>query len=167
MPRPADNQSDHSGEPARETQFTQVLAGHQPEENYLPFINQLTLSFTNMSIRKNAPVLSGVYGLSCAREWIYVGHADNIQHALLQHLMEASPIGEGAHPTGFSFELCSLEGRTARQDRLVRELEPVRNRGLHSLFDAESGNHRGTQQKSFPSRRDPVAPLGAPRRRAI
>ena len=132
----------------------------------MPFVNQLTLAFTALSVRKNAPALSGVYGLSCAREWIYVGQADNIQDALLRHLMEALPSGEDAQPTGFTFELCSLEVRVARQDRLVRELEPVRNRGLHALFNG-SGRYLGMRQKSPSARRDPLPPLRPPKRKAV
>ena len=132
----------------------------------MPFINQLTLAFTAPSVRKNAPALSGIYGLSCAREWIYVGQADNIQDALLRHLMEALPSGEDAQPTGFTFELCSLEVRVARQDRLVRELEPVRNRGLHALFDG-SGKYLGIRQRLPPARRDAVPALRPPKRKAI
>ncbi len=132
----------------------------------MPFVNQLTLAFTAMSVRKNAPAVSGVYGLSCAREWIYVGHADNIQEALLRHLMEGPPSGEDAQPTGFTFELCSLEVRVARQDRLVRELEPVRNRGLHAIFD-RSGTYLGIQQRLPPARREPVPPLPPTRRKAV
>jgi hypothetical protein len=125
----------------------------------MPFMNQLTLVFTALSVRKNAPPRSGVYGLSCAREWIYVGHTDNIQDALLRHLMEALPGGESAQPTGFTFELCSLEARVARQDRLVRELEPSRNRGLRALFLTGSGSYSETQQAPAPARSERVAPL--------
>ena len=121
----------------------------------MPFMNQLTLAFTAPSVRKNAPARSGVYGLSCAREWIYVGHTDNIQDALMRHLMEGLPVGEAEQPTGFTFELCSLEARIARQDRLVRELEPARNRGLRALFDG-SGRYLGMRQESPGARRDPV-----------
>jgi hypothetical protein len=133
----------------------------------MAFTNQVTLAFTAMSVRKNAPAQSGVYGLSCARAWIYVGHTDNIQDALMQHLMETLPAGESEQPTGFTFELCALEARVAQQDRLVRELEPVRNRGLHALFDAGRPGYRGTTQMSSPPRRDLVSPLRPSRRGAV
>ena len=133
----------------------------------MPFINQLTLAFTAPSVRKNAPALSGIYGLSCAREWIYVGHTDNIQDALLRHLMEALPTGEDPQPTGFTFELCPLEARVARQDRLVRELEPARNRGLHALFDTGSGSYQGTRQESLRLAGTPVPPLRPSKRKAV
>lgn len=132
----------------------------------MPFTNQLTLAFTVLSVRNNAPALSGVYGLACAREWIYVGHTDNIQDALIRHLREALPGGEGAQPTGFTFELCPSEVRVARQDRLVQELEPVCNRGLHALFDG-SGSYLGMRQSLPPRRQDPVRPLRPARRKVL
>jgi hypothetical protein len=101
----------------------------------MPFENQLTLAFSALSVRKNAPALSGVYGLSSAREWIYVGQSDNIQGELLEHLAKGPTAGLQARATGFTFELCPKESRTARQDRLVRELEPVGNRGARESFD--------------------------------
>ena len=113
----------------------------------MPFENQLTLAFSAMSVRKNAPPLSGVYGLSSAREWIYVGHSDNIRNDLLQHLAEGATAIQ--HATGFSFELCPPETRVARQDRLVRELEPVANRGLTHLFDAGSRESRVAASREF------------------
>jgi hypothetical protein len=108
----------------------------------MPFENQLTLAFSAMSVRKNAPPLSGVYGLSSAREWIYVGQTDNIQGELMQHLAETATARQDPHPTGFTFELCPPETRVARQDRLVRELEPVRNRGIRQLFDVGNRDHQ-------------------------
>ena len=125
----------------------------------MPFTNQLTLAFTAPSILKNAPAQSGVYGLACARDWIYVGHTDNIQSALLRHLMESGTAGEGEPPTGFNFEVCPLEAQVTRQDRLVRELEPVRNRGLHALFDTGRGSYAGTAHKSPTTRRYPGSAL--------
>lgn len=118
----------------------------------MPFENQLTLVFTAMSVRKNAPASSGVYGLSNAREWIYVGHSDNIQGELLRHLAETMA-RQDTHPTGFSFELCPPQTRVARQDRLVRELEPVGNRGLRELFDAGSRHEDEPRQADANRRR--------------
>src|SRR5438067_13659202 len=120
----------------------------------MPFENQMTLAFSVASVRKNAPPLSGVYGLSSAREWIYVGHSDNIQGELLQHLAEGATARQ--HPTGFTFELCPPETRVARQDRLVRELEPTGNRGIRQLFDSGDRDSR-TQapRQSDASRRRP------------
>jgi hypothetical protein len=69
--------------------------------------------------------MSGVYGLSNAREWIFVGQADNIKAALLKHLQGThTPLLEQG-PTGFTFELCEPHDRPARQKRLIEEYEPV------------------------------------------
>ncbi len=96
----------------------------------MPFENQHSLTFTAMSVQKNAPPSSGVYGISSAQEWIYVGQSDNILEELLQHLREPDSFLKSRRPTGFTFELCQPADRTARQNSLVHELEPVSNRGL-------------------------------------
>jgi len=45
----------------------------------MPF-NQFTpRNFTNDAVLTYAPVMSGVYGISNAHEWIYIGESDNIQ----------------------------------------------------------------------------------------
>jgi excinuclease UvrABC nuclease subunit len=94
----------------------------------MPFAEFAPRSFTAASIRKNAPDASGVYGLSNAREWLFVGECNNIRLHLLEHLNETGTVLKAQHPTGFKFELCSPEERIARQDRLVLELEPRCNR---------------------------------------
>src|SRR5258708_1044930 len=95
----------------------------------MPFENQITLAFTFASVRKNAPALSGVYGLASAAEWIFVGESNDMQNHLLQHVEESGTLLKGRKPTGFTFELCAPAGRMARQSSLVRELEPVCNPG--------------------------------------
>jgi hypothetical protein len=107
----------------------------------MPFENQITLAFTVASVRKNAPAQSGVYGLASASEWIFVGQSDDIQTNLLQHLRESGTFLNGRKPTGFTFELCAPAGRIARQDRLVRELEPVCNRGSRGAYDSGGRTH--------------------------
>ena len=94
----------------------------------MPFANYVARSFTTASIDRNAPASSGVYGLSNAREWIYVGETENIKARLLEHLQETNTLLRGKDPTGFSFELCASYNRVARQSRLIVELEPVCNR---------------------------------------
>jgi hypothetical protein len=96
----------------------------------MPFENQPARSFTAASIQKGAPAASGVYGISSAREWIFVGETDNILASLLDHLQESGTMLHGRRPTGFTYELCPYHSRLARQDRLVVELEPVCNRRL-------------------------------------
>jgi hypothetical protein len=75
-----------------------------------------------------APVAAGVYGISNAREWIYIGETDNIQNALLDHLGDRDTSLMKRQPAGFVFELCDGARRSTRQDRLVVEYEPTCNR---------------------------------------
>jgi hypothetical protein len=91
----------------------------------LPFQNYPARSFNAAEIRRKAPASSGVYGLSNAREWIYVGETDDIQGRLLEHL-GTDAIRMEDTPTGFSFEICAPQNRLARQGRLVLELHPGR-----------------------------------------
>lgn len=94
----------------------------------MPFDAFIPRPFTPSAVHTYAPIASGVYGISNAREWIYIGDTDNIQDALLGHLGEVeNPIGK-KQPTGFVFEICERAMRTARQDRLVLEYEPTCNR---------------------------------------
>jgi hypothetical protein len=94
----------------------------------MPFSNSFPRSFTASSVRVHAPVMSGVYGISNAGEWIYIGESDNIQQALLRHLMELNTALLKRVPTGFVFEVCDRGQRPGRQNRLVTEYAPVCNR---------------------------------------
>ena len=87
-------------------------------------------SFTAISVRKNAPECSGVYGLSNGREWLFVGEASNIQARLLEHLEERGTLLTNQRPTGFTFEECAPGERIPRQSALVRQLHPSCNRSL-------------------------------------
>ena len=98
----------------------------------MPFDPFVTRSLTVVSICANAPSASGVYGLTSSREWIYIGQTDDIQASLLSHLQQSGSMLMQKKPTGFVFELCTAAGRSARQDRLVFEYEPVCNRMLPS-----------------------------------
>jgi len=94
----------------------------------MPF-NQLTpRNFTNDGVQMYAPDVSGVYGISNAREWIYIGQTDNIQSSLLDHLHEINTTLMKREPTGFVFEVCDQARRASRQDRLVTEYGPACNR---------------------------------------
>ena len=96
----------------------------------MPFEDCAARSFTVQSVRKNAPELSGVYGLSNAREWLFVGQGNNIRAQLLEHLNEVDTALMAQKPKGFAFELCHLPNSSRRQDALVRELEPRCNRRM-------------------------------------
>jgi hypothetical protein len=52
----------------------------------MPFEQITPRPLTSGAIQIYAPDSSGVYGVSNALEWIYVGETDNIQDALLGHL---------------------------------------------------------------------------------
>jgi len=96
----------------------------------MPFEQFTPRSFTSASVRANAPAASGIYGISNAREWIFIGESDNIQASLLYDLQKGYSALLQRLPTGFVFELCNVGERRARQDRLILEYEPVCNRRL-------------------------------------
>lgn len=95
----------------------------------MPFRGFQRYAFSLTSIRQNAPHTSGVYGLSNAREWIFVGAGDDLQAALLHHLSAAGTPVSLRLPTGFIFESCDTGACLARQQRLIAELKPTCNAG--------------------------------------
>jgi hypothetical protein len=94
----------------------------------MPFEAVFPRFFTAPSVKEHAPAASGVYGISNAAEWIYIGETDNIQDSLLGHLRESDTPLSGRQGTGFVFELCDQTRRPLRQDRLILEYEPTCNR---------------------------------------
>ena len=74
--------------------------------------------------------MPGVYGLSNAREWVFVAVADDIRAALMGHLQEGNTTLKSRAPTGFTFEVCHPSQGSARVSRLVAELSPVCNKGV-------------------------------------
>lgn len=94
----------------------------------MPFEQLTPRPFTTNAIRMHAPMVSGLYGISNAREWIYIGVSDNIQGALLAHLGAPNTSLMAHVPSGFVFEVCDGSHCAARQDRLVFEYEPTCNR---------------------------------------
>lgn len=96
----------------------------------MPFTEGSARSFTVESVRKNAPEVSGVYGLSNAREWIFIGETNNIQARLMEHLKETDTELVNRRPTGFAFERCSPVERIYRQNALVQQFEPFCNRRI-------------------------------------
>ena len=94
----------------------------------MPFEHLIPRPFLPLSIQAYAPTASGVYGISNALEWIYIGQTDDIRSALLTHLSDyGSPLMK-SKPAGFVFEVCDRTRRPARQDRLVHEYGPTCNR---------------------------------------
>ena len=94
----------------------------------MPFQSVTPRPFTPLGIRSIAPADGGVYGISNAREWIYIGESDNIQRSLMEHLAGSEATLENWSPTGFVYEVCGQAIRASRQDRLVLEYEPACNR---------------------------------------
>src|SRR6266481_5510535 len=94
----------------------------------MPFSQLIPQVLTPVTVYAQAPTTSGVYGISNAREWIYIGETDNIRGALLAHLQDSFASVMQRQLTGFVFEVCDRVRRPARQDRLVQEYEPTCNR---------------------------------------
>jgi hypothetical protein len=94
----------------------------------MPFDHPIPHPFTAGAVHMYAPEVSGVYGISNKSEWIYIGAADSIQDALLDHLEDAGTALMKREPTGFVFEACDGSRRPGRQSRLVVEYEPTCNR---------------------------------------
>jgi len=94
----------------------------------MPFENCTAHAFTLNSISAHAPAAPGVYGITNAQEWIYIGVTEDIRSMLLGYLRErGTPIMQ-RRPSGFVFEVRDEWERVNRQNILVREYEPVCNR---------------------------------------
>jgi len=93
----------------------------------MPFQTITPRPFTFSAIQIYAPVEAGVYGITNAREWIFIGESDNIQGALLDHLRDSGTSLMQHQPAGFVYETCAGEQRKTRQGRLVTEYAPVCN----------------------------------------
>jgi hypothetical protein len=96
----------------------------------MPFEQPIPRPLLIVAVQTHAPTKSGVYGISSASEWIYIGETDDIQAALLAHLRRSDTPPMKRRPTGFVFEVCDPAVRSSRQDRLVSEYEPFCNRRL-------------------------------------
>jgi hypothetical protein len=105
----------------------------------MPFDPPVPRPFTLAAVGTYAPAASGVYGISNAVEWIYIGETDNIQASLLGHLRELDTSLVERQPTGFVFEVCDRPRRSVRQDRLVLEYEPTCNRHWSRFRDVGIG----------------------------
>jgi hypothetical protein len=105
----------------------------------MPFQPVIPRSFSSRSIQVHAPAASGVYGLSNGRQWLYIGETDNIQEALLKHLVEDGTDLKRMQPTGFCCEVSERSVRANRQDRLVMEYEPVCNRSASEANSVQRG----------------------------
>ena len=91
----------------------------------MPFERPFPRPFTVGSIREHAPALPGVYGLSNAREWLYIGESENIQHALLERIVSSGSTSPIQRPTGFVFEVCDRARQAVRLTSLMLEYKPA------------------------------------------
>jgi hypothetical protein len=107
-----------------------MITGATYTEFPMPFHQLIPRPLNLAAVRIYAPATSGVYGISNASEWIYIGETDNVQGTLLAHLKEFDTPLMKRLPTGFVFEVCDHAGRPARQHRLVHEYDPTCN--VHS-----------------------------------
>ena len=95
----------------------------------MPFESCFARAFTAVTIEREAPAASGVYGISNAKRWIFIEESENIRASLMGYL--ANPSGPLADlPSGFSFELSPSYSRIARRDRLIAELSPAQQHGV-------------------------------------
>lgn len=95
----------------------------------MSFEHCLPQVYSEDSIRRNAPVDSGVYGLSNSHHWLYIGQSGNIRESLLQHFRESSGTDRENAPSGYRFELIPEHNRVVRQQSLIVELAPMRQNG--------------------------------------
>lgn len=87
----------------------------------MPFEQTFPRSLTSQSIWAYAPAGSGVFGISSANEWLYIGETDNIQLTLLSLLDRRQEQPKDQRVLGFVFELCDPHTRILRQQRLRLE----------------------------------------------
>jgi len=98
----------------------------------MPFENMMPHALSNMSVMAHAPAAPGLYGLSNASEWIYIGVTNNIQAQLIEHLREQGTPVMLRRPAGFTYEICARDRQSARHHRLCAEYAPVCNRAAGS-----------------------------------
>ncbi len=90
----------------------------------MPFAQLVPRAFHERGIGQYAPAVSGIFGISNAREWLYIGQTANIREALFECLRGGQAGLEKALPTGFVFEMCDPGGVHRRQAQLVAEYKP-------------------------------------------
>jgi len=98
----------------------------------MPFESCFGRALTAVTIEREAPAESGVFGISNSRRWLYIAETENIRASLMAYLASCAA-GLPDPPTGFSFELSPAYNRTARRDRLIAELSPLQNHGSTAL----------------------------------
>lgn len=95
----------------------------------MPFENCFGRVFTAVTIEREAPEASGVYGISNSQRWLYIAETENIRASLMGYLADSVANSQDL-PADFSFELSPAYSRTARRDRLIAGLAPLQNQSL-------------------------------------
>jgi hypothetical protein len=98
----------------------------------MPFKNSFGRVLTALTIVREAPEASGVFGISNSRRWLFIAETENIRASLMGYLAD-SPANLQDPAAGFSFELSPAYSRTARRDRLIAELAPLQNQSSTAL----------------------------------
>jgi len=106
----------------------------------VPFGNPVPRNFTAVAVNAEAPAGGGVYGLSNARQWLYIGTSDNIRQALSARLQERDTLLARNRPMGFVYEICDAAVRDGRCRRLISEYAPLCNGS--GADSAEPGRNR-------------------------
>jgi hypothetical protein len=106
----------------------------------MAFSRPIPHAFTRASVEQYAPPVPGVYGLSNARQWVFISAAGNIREALKECLSAEALTAH--NPTGFVYEICDSEHLEARCARLIVEYSPVCN--LPAAGERRGGRSRWT-----------------------
>lgn len=93
----------------------------------MAFDQLIPRSFNLRTINQFAPRESGVFGLSNARAWLFIGSSEDVQQSLLALLAQAQTSPSEEQATGFIFETCPAAHRQNRQQRLIGDYRPAWN----------------------------------------
>jgi hypothetical protein len=78
-------------------------------------------------VQTRVPALPGVYGVSNATEWIYIGESSDLRATLMGILQNSAGAFPQRLPTGFVFEVCDAASLPSRASLLVGEYRPACN----------------------------------------
>ena len=133
-------------------------------------------SFNPDVICSCVPEASGVYGLFNFRRQLYIGESENIQAALLRHLVDRSVPGRRYRASRFSFQLCSADERKRKAAELIEQFRPVRQgeaaltettppavAGARSELPAGELDHERIDLEEFSMHEREVLPTARPR----
>jgi hypothetical protein len=95
--------------------------------------NAERFTLTRTSVIRNAPELSGVYGLCSPDKWLYIGQCANIRRAVLDYLSGQMPYVLQWQPKQFTFAVLPYRERLSKHKELVAHYQPVCNRKTQSL----------------------------------